>query len=69
MHRQHEHDGGPQGRGGFGAFGQTGAIPLPNGMTATVTPTVRPETPEEAAEGRRGDLRPIRWIDRFADAL
>jgi len=34
------------------APGETGSIRLPNGLEVTVTPTVRPETPEEAAEGR-----------------
>lgn len=51
------------------APGQTGFIPLPNGMTATVTPSVRPETPEEVAEGRRRDVRPVRWVDRLVDNL
>ena len=33
--------------------GETGQITLPNGQVVTVTPTVRPETPEEIAEGER----------------
>jgi beta-lactamase regulating signal transducer with metallopeptidase domain len=34
------------------ASGETGTIKLPNGQLVTVTPTVRPETPEELAEGQ-----------------
>ncbi|HZZ31645.1 MAG TPA: M56 family metallopeptidase [Phenylobacterium sp.] len=30
--------------------GETGTITLPNGLLVTVTPTVRPETPEESAQ-------------------
>jgi beta-lactamase regulating signal transducer with metallopeptidase domain len=33
--------------------GQTGRIVLGDGQTVTVTPTVRPETPDEVEEGRR----------------
>jgi hypothetical protein len=33
--------------------GQTGRIMLAGGHVVTVTPTVRPETPEEVEEGRR----------------
>ena len=32
------------------AAGETGTIELPNGLKVNVTPTIRPETPEEAAE-------------------
>jgi len=35
------------------AAGQTGQITLGNGQIVTVTPTVRPETPEEVEEGQR----------------
>jgi hypothetical protein len=35
------------------ASGETGTIRLPGGLTVTVTPTVRAETPEEIAEGGR----------------
>jgi beta-lactamase regulating signal transducer with metallopeptidase domain len=34
------------------ADGETGTITLPNGLQVNVTPTVRPETAEEAAEAR-----------------
>jgi beta-lactamase regulating signal transducer with metallopeptidase domain len=34
------------------ASGETGRITLPNGLVVTVTPTVRPETLEEVAQGR-----------------
>jgi hypothetical protein len=33
--------------------GETGQVTLPGGQLVTVTPTVRPETPEEIAEGQR----------------
>lgn len=35
------------------ASGEAGTIRLPNGLVATVTPTLRPETPEEIAEAQR----------------
>ncbi|MGZ6037601.1 MAG: M56 family metallopeptidase [Phenylobacterium sp.] len=35
------------------ASGETGTIRLPNGLTVTVTPTLRAETPDEIAEGQR----------------
>ncbi|HLZ76403.1 M56 family metallopeptidase [Phenylobacterium sp.] len=35
------------------ASGETGTIRLPSGLTVTVTPTLRAETPEEIAEGQR----------------
>ncbi len=35
------------------AAGQTGQIVLGNGQRVTVTPTVRPETPQELEEGQR----------------
>jgi hypothetical protein len=35
------------------ASGETGTVRLPNGQLVTVTPTVRPETPEELAEAQR----------------
>lgn len=34
------------------AAGETGTITLPNGLAVTVTPTVRPETPQDLAAGR-----------------
>jgi len=34
------------------ASGETGTIRLPNGLAVTVTPTLRPETPDEVSEGR-----------------
>jgi len=43
--------------------GETGAIRLPNGLVATVTPTLRAETPEEIAEANRMRSRYIR-VDR-----
>jgi len=43
--------------------GETGAIRLPNGLVATVTPTLRPETPEEIAEANRMRSRYVR-VDR-----
>ncbi|HEY2356928.1 MAG TPA: M56 family metallopeptidase [Phenylobacterium sp.] len=40
------------------ASGETGTIQLPNGLVATVTPTIRAETPEEIADAARtGDHR------------
>ncbi|MDB5462836.1 MAG: hypothetical protein JWP23_1225, partial [Phenylobacterium sp.] len=46
------------------ASGETGTITLPPGQVVTVTPTLRPETPEELAEGRRtGDRRFVN-VDR-----
>jgi beta-lactamase regulating signal transducer with metallopeptidase domain len=45
------------------ASGETGTIRLPNGMVATVTPTIRPETPEEIAEANRMRARYVR-VDR-----
>ncbi|MDB5436791.1 MAG: hypothetical protein JWR47_3048 [Phenylobacterium sp.] len=46
------------------ASGETGTIKLPTGQVVTVTPTLRPETPEELAEGRRtGDRRFVN-VDR-----
>jgi hypothetical protein len=34
--------------------GETGKIALRNGEVVTVTPTIRPETPQEIADGQRG---------------
>ncbi|HEY0436945.1 MAG TPA: hypothetical protein VGC92_09905, partial [Phenylobacterium sp.] len=34
------------------ASGETGRITLPNGLVVNVTPTVRPETPDEIAQGQ-----------------
>jgi len=45
------------------ASGETGTIRLPNGLVATVTPTLRPETPEEIAEANRMRSRYVR-VDR-----
>jgi beta-lactamase regulating signal transducer with metallopeptidase domain len=33
--------------------GETGHVTLPGGQVATITPTLRPETPEELADGQR----------------
>jgi len=45
------------------ASGETGTIRLPNGLVATVTPTLRAETPEEIAEANRMRSRYVR-VDR-----
>ncbi len=47
------------------AAGETGTIALPNGLQVTVTPTVRPETPEETAQTLlRARVQVIRSPDR-----
>ena len=56
--------------------GETGTIVLPNGLKVTVTPTVRPETPQEITEGQARAMvrverpdppprpaKPSRWRD------
>jgi beta-lactamase regulating signal transducer with metallopeptidase domain len=42
------------------ASGETGTITLPNGLKVTVTPFLRPETPQESAEGGRGLISVLR---------
>jgi beta-lactamase regulating signal transducer with metallopeptidase domain len=42
------------------ASGETGTITLPNGLKVTVTPFLRPETPQESAEGGRGFINVLR---------
>jgi hypothetical protein len=42
------------------ASGETGTITLPNGLKVTVTPFLRPETPQESAEGRRAFINVLR---------
>ena len=42
------------------ASGETGTITLPNGLKVTVTPFLRPETPQESAEGARGFVAVLR---------
>ena len=44
------------------ASGETGTITLPNGFVVTVTPTVRPETPQEVIEGQAA--RPMVRVER-----
>jgi beta-lactamase regulating signal transducer with metallopeptidase domain len=53
------------------ASGQSGVITLPNGLQVNVTPTVRPETPAEIAEGQRDLWRDPRFrlLDRIVDAI
>jgi beta-lactamase regulating signal transducer with metallopeptidase domain len=46
------------------ASGQTGTIRLPNGLLVTVTPTLRPETPDEIAAAQRGHGRPFVNVER-----
>ena len=46
------------------ASGETGTIRLPNGLLVTVTPTLRPETPEEIAEAQRGHGRRFVNVER-----
>ncbi len=46
------------------ASGETGTIRLPGGLLVTVTPTLRPETPDEIAAAQRGHGRAFVSVER-----